>query len=143
VTWRPLASTPVEREPRRVADSLERIAASLGAPRPSLLGAVFTRWEQLVGPDVAAHATPRSLRDGVLIVMVDHPAWATSLRLLSADLLARIAAHGGGEVTEVVVQVDAGPGRPRRTDNGEGRQGRPTPARRRRGDRDPPARRQR
>ena len=91
-----------------MADSLERIAASIGAPRPSLLGAVFGRWAELVGPDVAAHATPRSLRDGVLTVVVDHPAWATSLRLLSADLLRRIAPHG--DATELVVRVDL-PGR--------------------------------
>jgi hypothetical protein len=110
VTWRALPSPPADREPRRVADSLERIAASIGAPRPSLLTAVFAGWAELVGPDVAAHATPRSLRDGVLIVGVDHPAWATSLRLLSADLLRRIAPHG--EVTELVVHVD-GPGRDR------------------------------
>ena len=91
-----------------MADSLERIAASIGAPRPSLLGAVFGRWAELVGPDVAAHATPLSLRDGVLTVVVDHPAWATSLRLLSADLLRRIAPHG--DATELVVRVDL-PGR--------------------------------
>ena len=105
MTWRSLPSPPAEREPRRVADSLGQIAAGIGAPRPDLLTAVFTRWEELVGPDVAAHATPIRVRDGVLTVIVDHPAWATSLRLFTADLLRRIATHGD-EVTEVVVQVD-------------------------------------
>jgi hypothetical protein len=92
-----------------VADSLERIATSIGAPRPGLLTTVFAGWVGLVGPDIAAHAAPRSLRGGVLTVVVDHPAWATGLRLLSADLLRRIAADpgsaGAGEITELVVQV--------------------------------------
>jgi predicted nucleic acid-binding Zn ribbon protein len=109
MSWRPLPSPPADREPRPVADSLERIATSIGAPRPGLLTTVFAGWEGLVGPDIAGHATPRSLRGGVLTVVVDHPAWATSLRLLSADLLRRIAADpdsgGAGEITELVVQV--------------------------------------
>jgi predicted nucleic acid-binding Zn ribbon protein len=93
-----------------LAPSLERIAASLGAPRPDVLRTVFSGWEGLVGPDVAAHATPRSLRDGVLTVVVDHPAWATSLRMLSADLLRRIEECAGDGITELVVQVAPGPG---------------------------------
>jgi predicted nucleic acid-binding Zn ribbon protein len=113
MTWRPLPTPPAEREPRRIAESLDRIAARLGAPKPSVLSAVFVRWTELVGPDLAAHATPRMLRDGVLTVAVDHPAWATSLRLLGADLLRRIAEGGDGAVTELVVQVDSGPRRAR------------------------------
>jgi hypothetical protein len=132
VTWRPLPTSADQREPRPVADSLGRIAASIGAPRPSLLTAVFARWEELVGPDVAAHATPRSLRGGVLTVEVDHPAWATSLRLLSATVLQRIAERGGtdavrddGEVTELVVVVSPGPGRARWAGGGKGRRADP------------------
>jgi predicted nucleic acid-binding Zn ribbon protein len=79
-----------------------------------VLSAVFTGWEDLVGPDVAAHATPRSLRDGVLTVVVDHPAWATSLRMLSADLLRRVAGQAGDGIDQLVVLVDPGPGRSRR-----------------------------
>jgi hypothetical protein len=109
VSWKPLPSPPADREPRPVAESLERIATSIGAPRPGLLTTVFAGWEGLVGPDIAGHATPKSLRGGVLTVVVDHPAWATSLRLLSADLLRRIATDpqsaGAAEITELVVQV--------------------------------------
>jgi predicted nucleic acid-binding Zn ribbon protein len=75
-------------------------------PAPDVLSQVFARWEELVGPDVAAHAVPKTLRDGVLTIVVDHPAWASSLRLLTADLLRRIAAATDeGTVTELVLTV--------------------------------------
>jgi predicted nucleic acid-binding Zn ribbon protein len=89
---------------------LGRLAASLGAPRPTVLGAVFSRWEQVVGPDVAAHARPLSLRDGVLVIGVDHPAWATQLSYLRGDLARRVEeAAGAGEVVDIQVRV-TGPG---------------------------------
>ena len=44
-------------------------------------------WAKVVGEEVAAHAWPTALRQGVLTVAVDHHAWAIELRLLSADLL--------------------------------------------------------
>lgn len=86
--------------------SLARLAASLGAPAPRVLSAVFARWEAIVGPDIAAHARPLTLRDGVLVIGVEQPAWATQLNYLKADLLRRIGeATGSSEVTEVRVRV--------------------------------------
>jgi predicted nucleic acid-binding Zn ribbon protein len=128
VSWRPLPVPRDEQEPKGLGSSLDRLAASLGAPAPGLLGVVFARWPDLVGPDVAAHATPRSLRDGVLTVVVDHPAWATSLRMLAGDLLRRVAEAGEGEVAELVVHVDGGPRRPGRVANDDGRQSTARPA---------------
>ena len=91
-TWRPARPPRAERDPAPVVSSLDRLARRLGAPPPDVLQAVFARWEEMVGPQVAAHATPRSLRGGVLVIAVDESAWATQLRLLSADLLSRLAA---------------------------------------------------
>jgi predicted nucleic acid-binding Zn ribbon protein len=102
-TWRP---TPPEHEPRPVADSLDRLAGRLGAPRSSVLAAIFSRWEDLVGPDIAAHSQPISLRQKVLVLSVDHPAWATQLQYLTSELLSRIeSAAGPGEVREIRLKV--------------------------------------
>lgn len=107
VTWRPFAPPPSEREPRAVRESLEGVTARLGLAGPDVLGLVFTRWDELVGPDVATHAQPRTLRNGTLTLAVDHPAWASSLRLLAADLIRRIAdGVGAGTVTDIVVKVE-------------------------------------
>ncbi|HUJ72312.1 MAG TPA: DUF721 domain-containing protein [Verrucomicrobiae bacterium] len=40
---------------------------------------VFYLWADIVGPDIARHARPVSLRDGLLVVAVDHPVWLAEL----------------------------------------------------------------
>ena len=67
---------------------------------------MFARWEEAVGPQIAAHATPASLVDGVLVVDVDHPTWATQLRFLETDLLARLRdVAGADELTRIELRV--------------------------------------
>ncbi|HET9442844.1 MAG TPA: DUF721 domain-containing protein [Acidimicrobiales bacterium] len=93
-------------EPRPVREGLEALARRLGAPTASALGAVFARWEEAVGPAVAAHAQPVSLTDGILTVVVDEPGWATQLRYLNASLVARVAAVAGpGVVGRIEIRV--------------------------------------
>lgn len=92
--------------PRRVGASLDRLSASFGGPPADVLTAVFASWDDVVGEGVAAHARPRSLRHGVLVVMVDDPAWATQLRWLESDLLARLVTVAGeGTVKKIEVRV--------------------------------------
>jgi predicted nucleic acid-binding Zn ribbon protein len=92
--------------PRPVAASIDRAAAALGAPRASALHKVFVCWPELVGPAIAAHARPLSLKDGVLTIGVDQPGWATQLRYLEATLLTQLAAAvGEGLVARVELRV--------------------------------------
>ncbi len=92
--------------PRRVADSLDQLATSLGVPSAGVLATLFSAWPELVGDGVAAHSRPRSLRDGVLVVTVDEPAWATQLRWLESDLLLRLGqVLGHGVVRSIDVRV--------------------------------------
>jgi predicted nucleic acid-binding Zn ribbon protein len=105
-TWKPARQSRSEMEPKRVGESLDRVTKRIGAPTSSVLAAVFSRWEAVVGSEVAAHAKPSSLRDGVLVIVVDQPAWATQLKYLSADLLSRIeAATGRSEVSRIHIKV--------------------------------------
>ena len=90
----------------RVGEVLDRAVRGLGGVRASTIDVVFSRWEELVGPQVAAHARPLSLPGKVLVVAVDDPAWATQLRLLSASLLARLGElAGAGVITSIEVRV--------------------------------------
>lgn len=103
--WEPLPGS-ADREPRPLDGPLQRLLQGLGAPKPGTMQSVFDAWPELVGEQVAAHAQPAGLRDGVLTVTVADPAWATQLRFLEADLVARIAAaFGPDEVTRVEVRV--------------------------------------
>ncbi len=73
-------------------------------------GLVFGQWERLVGSDVAEHAKPVSLREGELTVQASSTAWATQLRLLQRQLVARITVGvGPGVVTRLRVQGPATP----------------------------------
>ncbi len=60
--------------------------------------AVLGRWPQLVGPEIADHCTPMSLRDGELLLQAESTAWATQLRMLQRQILARLADAVGRDV---------------------------------------------
>jgi len=86
--------------------SLDRFMRHLGSPAVETVTSVFDRWSDLVGEQVAARARPVSLRDGVLVVAVEDPAWATQIRFLEAQVLAGIAAEfGPDEVVRIEVRV--------------------------------------
>lgn len=72
----------------------------MGAPGVVALGLLFSRWEEIAGPVAAAHSWPISVTRGVLVVAVDQPGWATSLRALSAQLLQRVEDVAGAGVAE-------------------------------------------
>jgi predicted nucleic acid-binding Zn ribbon protein len=64
----------------------------------------------VVGEQIAAHATPAALREGVLSVSAESTAWATQLRMVQSQLLAKIAAAvGDGVVTSLKITGPAGP----------------------------------
>jgi predicted nucleic acid-binding Zn ribbon protein len=96
------------RAPRPVGDALDSLARRLGAPTAASLNGVFSGWPDAVGPQIAAHTRPVGLTDGVLTVAVDDPAWATQLRYLANDLLAKVAAVAGdGVVGRIEWRVEA------------------------------------
>jgi predicted nucleic acid-binding Zn ribbon protein len=108
MTWRPLPKRPGDDHPHELARSLDDIARSIGAPPAEALSVVFSRWEEVVGPAVAAHSHPVSLLRSTLVVSVDHPAWATQLRYLGSTILARITEVVGHEVASRL-EVRVGP----------------------------------
>ena len=104
--WKPLPTGDSPgREPRPLTESLDRLTASLGVPSAAALGAVFAKWEEIVGEGVAAHVQPRALREGVLVVEVDQPGWVTQLRFLEADVLRRLAEVTGATATRLEVRL--------------------------------------
>lgn len=106
MTWRALRRNPHEEDPLGLRASLDRLSQSLGAPSARALEVIFAQWEEVVGAAVAAHVRPASLRSGVLVVVADHPSWASEVRWLGPKLLARLAESAGGEVaTSLEVRV--------------------------------------
>ena len=91
-------------EPSRCATASTRSCDRCAEPARTLAG-VFGRWEEAVGPQIAAHAA--GIADGrTALVDVDHPTWATQLRFLEQDLLARLRdVAGADEVTSIELRV--------------------------------------
>jgi len=99
-------------DPQPLSTALDGLLADQGWQMAAAVGSVFGRWDQLVGPDVAAHTRPERFSDGELVVIADSAAWATQVRLLTSALLRRLNTElGHGTVTRVVVR---GPAPPRR-----------------------------
>jgi predicted nucleic acid-binding Zn ribbon protein len=63
------------------------------------------RWDEVVGPALAARSRPGRLAGGVLVVVVESPAWATQLRYLTGQIAGRATAVGGAEVRDVRIVV--------------------------------------
>jgi predicted nucleic acid-binding Zn ribbon protein len=103
VTWR-AAPTSFERDPQPVAVSFEAVLRSMGAPSPATMR-VFSRWAELVGPQIATHAQPLGLTNGGLVVGVDQPAWATQLRFMSSAVLAKLIEGGAAKIDQIEVRV--------------------------------------
>lgn len=74
----------------RLSESLGELSERMGAGRAEVVGVVFGRWEEVVGPAVAAHVRPQRLQEDTLVVVADHPAWATQMRHLAPDILDRL-----------------------------------------------------
>jgi predicted nucleic acid-binding Zn ribbon protein len=101
---------PDDRDPQPLGRLAARLATDRGWAERLAGGHVFGRWATLVGEDVAEHATPVALDGGVLTVQAASTAWATQLRLLQHQLLAKISAGvGKGVVTRIKVQGPAAP----------------------------------
>jgi predicted nucleic acid-binding Zn ribbon protein len=105
VPWDPLPDGQQD-PPAPVGRSLDRLLRNLGSPKADTVRSVFDDWEEVVGDSLAARAAPVSLRRGRLVVAVPDAAWATQLRFLEPDLIARLReVFGPDEVTAIDIRV--------------------------------------
>ena len=102
-------SGPDDRDPQTLQATMGRLLAESGWEEPAAVGGIVHGWADLVGPRIAAHCEPVSFADGVLTVQTDSTAWATELRNLSTQLLARLNAAvpsrpGAQTISKLAVQ---------------------------------------
>jgi predicted nucleic acid-binding Zn ribbon protein len=101
---------PDGRDPQTLGAATRDLARTRGWSTRVAEGTVFGQWQTVVGEQIAAHATPTALREGVLSVSAETTAWATQLRMVQAQLLAKIAAAvGDGVVTSLKIVGPVGP----------------------------------
>jgi predicted nucleic acid-binding Zn ribbon protein len=101
---------PDARDPQPLAGATRDVAKKQGWSSRVAEGAVFGRWATVVGSQISEHASPSGLRDGVLSVTAESTAWATQLRLIQNQVLAKIAAEvGDGVVTSLRITGPTAP----------------------------------
>jgi predicted nucleic acid-binding Zn ribbon protein len=99
-------ATGDERQPVALPAVLDAVLAGLGAPSTDAIVAIHEQWEQIIGPELVAHAEPAAIEDGCLRITVDSPAWAGHLRWSEAEIVGRIdRLLGPGVVTSVTARA--------------------------------------
>jgi predicted nucleic acid-binding Zn ribbon protein len=85
-------SKPFEkgREPISAGEGVEELLEEFDWQKRVDKEALFLNWHILVGPENAAASAPDELRNGTLSVKCRSTAWATQLRTLKDQILARV-----------------------------------------------------
>jgi len=101
---------PDERDPQLLDSTIGRLIDDQGWGTDVRVHRVFSRWDLLVGREVAQHCLPEAFADGRLVVRTDSTAWATQMRMLAPTVLRRLNAElGDGTVTRIEVLGPHGP----------------------------------
>lgn len=98
------------RDPQLLGKATRDLAKKRGWSAQVAEGTVFGQWSSVVGRQIAGHAIPTALNHGVLSVTAESTAWATQLRIMQSQLLAKIAAAvGNGVVTSLKITGPVAP----------------------------------
>ena len=89
---------PDSRDPALLSDTVNELVNDRKWSRTITAAGLLPRWEQIVGVDIAAHCRPERVEGTELTCVAESTAWATQLRLMSAQVLARIAAEVGPDI---------------------------------------------
>ena len=99
------------RDPVRLGDALTATASRQGWSGAMTEGVISEQWPLLVGAEVAAHVQPEAYlaQSRELVLVADSPAWATQIKLLQRQMVARINEHFGSKrVARLIIRTNAG-----------------------------------
>jgi predicted nucleic acid-binding Zn ribbon protein len=109
---------PDDRDPQSLDATIGRLIDDQGWGTDVRVHGVFSRWDLIVGREVAQHCHPESFsrvdegteEGGRLVVRTDSSAWATQMRMLAPNVVRRLNEElGEGTVTRIDVQGPHGP----------------------------------
>jgi len=99
------SARPDDRDPQTLDATIGRLVAEHGWSTDVAVHGVFSRWDTIVGREVAEHCHPERFADSRLTVRADSTAWATQVRLLAPTVVRRLNEElGDGTVTAIDVQ---------------------------------------
>jgi len=103
-------SGPDARDPAPLGATLKRWLGDAAVGADLTKATVIGRWTEIVGAEVADHCEPVTLVDGELLLRAESTAWATQLRMLAPQIVAKINREvGQGSVLRIRAQGPVGP----------------------------------
>lgn len=86
-----------------MSEALEGYLKRAGLARRVGQAQIIPDWPRLVGPHIAAVATPESITpDGVLFVRVATSSWMNELQFKTSEIIAKVnAGRGPGRITTI------------------------------------------
>ena len=101
---------PDDRDPQTLESTLDRLVTEHGWDTEVAVHGLFGRWAEIVGAEIAEHCRPDRYDDKQLWVRADSTAWATQLRMLAPNVVAKLNERlGDGTVTRINVRGPQGP----------------------------------
>ncbi|RRD35592.1 DUF721 domain-containing protein [Leucobacter sp. OH2974_COT-288] len=92
------------RDPHSIAAVLTQLTSLRGWDREIAEAEICRRWEEIVGPQVAARTKILYLEDGVITVQAQSQTWVTELRRLRGQIVANINdRYGAAKIVDVQV----------------------------------------
>jgi predicted nucleic acid-binding Zn ribbon protein len=93
--WRGGDTAPLEKalalRARPVADVMPRVLTNLGLDRRRAEAEIVRVWNNLIDPNLTAHAQPTGLHKGTLFVTVDSSVWLSEIvRYRRKEILSRL-----------------------------------------------------
>jgi predicted nucleic acid-binding Zn ribbon protein len=93
--WRGVDTAPLEKalalRARPVADVMPRVLTNLGLDRRRAEAEIVRVWNNLIDPNLTAHAQPTGLHKGTLFVTVDSSVWLSEIvRYRRKEILDRL-----------------------------------------------------
>jgi predicted nucleic acid-binding Zn ribbon protein len=96
-------------QPEALGDLVPRVLSDLGLDAPAGVLRIADGWEDAVGPEIAAHCRPVSLRGGRLEATVDSSVWCQQLQLQAPQILRALRDAFGDEApTELWLRTATG-----------------------------------
>jgi predicted nucleic acid-binding Zn ribbon protein len=97
-------------DPEPVGEVLGKVVEEQGWGTEISLRMMLSRWSELVGATNALHSKPEGFHEGVLYVRTESTTWATALRAIAPQLLAKLnESLGQGAVTRIEIKGPAAP----------------------------------
>lgn len=101
--------TPVDTENVTIGQVIPSLMRKLGLKEQHTIGMALEDWPAIVGPAVAGHTRPGSVRNGRMVVFVDSAVWLSELTRCGGreQILANVRRKLGYEtVRSIVLQAD-------------------------------------